>query len=80
MTLHNLSTVITPNLFRPFESTANDLIFACHLVETFKVMIVNLETIFELSDQPLPMAPIDSLSQQLQGSANSEYNNGQTLP
>lgn len=28
MNLHNLSTVITPNLFRPFELTANDLIFA----------------------------------------------------
>lgn len=28
MTLHNLATVITPNLFRPFELTANALIFA----------------------------------------------------
>jgi hypothetical protein len=28
MNLHNLATVITPNLFRPFELTANDLIFA----------------------------------------------------
>ena len=28
MPLHNLATVITPNLFRPFELTANDLIFA----------------------------------------------------
>ncbi len=28
MNLHNMATVITPNLFRPFELTANDLIFA----------------------------------------------------
>ena len=28
MPLHNLATVITPNLLRPFELTANDLIFA----------------------------------------------------
>ena len=41
MNLHNLSTVITPNLFRPFELTANDLIFAGHLVETLKIMITN---------------------------------------
>jgi len=39
MNLHNLAIVITPNLFRPFELTANDLIFAGHLVESFKLMI-----------------------------------------
>ena len=49
MNLHNLATVITPNLFRPFELTANDLIFAGHLVETFKVMIVNYRDIFDVT-------------------------------
>lgn len=28
MPMHNMAIVITPNLFRPFELTANDLIFA----------------------------------------------------
>ncbi len=50
MPLHNLATVITPNIFRPFELTANDLIFASHLVESFKVMILNYEFIFEVQD------------------------------
>jgi hypothetical protein len=48
MNLHNLATVITPNLFRPFELTANDLIFAGHLVETFKLMINRYREIFGL--------------------------------
>ena len=48
MPLHNLATVITPNLFRPFELTANDLIFASHLVESLKIMIKNYEYIFDL--------------------------------
>ncbi len=47
MNLHNLSTVITPNLFRPFELTANDLIFAGHLVESFKLMMTDYREIFE---------------------------------
>ena len=46
MTLHNMATVITPNLFRPFEMTANDLIFAGHLVESFKIMMENYQEIF----------------------------------
>ena len=46
MGLHNLATVITPNLFRPFELTANDLIFAGHLVETLKIMITHYREIF----------------------------------
>ena len=46
MTLHNLATVVTPNLFRPFELTPNDLIFAGHLVETFKLMIEQSQMIF----------------------------------
>lgn len=49
MNVHNLATVITPNLFRPFELTANDLIFAGHLVETFKIMILNYQYIFGIS-------------------------------
>jgi hypothetical protein len=49
MPLHNLATVITPNLFRPFELTANDLIFASHLVESFKVMLLNYEYIFGIN-------------------------------
>jgi hypothetical protein len=48
MTLHNLATVVTPNLFRPFELTPNDLIFAGHLVETFKIMIEKYKYIFSL--------------------------------
>jgi len=51
MTLHNLAIVITPNLFRPFELTANDLIFAGHLVESFKLMLQHYEYIFEIDDQ-----------------------------
>lgn len=47
MNLHNLATVITPNLFRPFELTANDLIFAGHLVETFKLIMTDYREIFE---------------------------------
>jgi hypothetical protein len=50
MNLHNLATVITPNVFRPFELTANDLIFAGHLVETFKIMIANYRYIFDVTD------------------------------
>ena len=48
MNLHNLATVITPNLFRPFELTANDLIFASHLVETFKIIMQNYREIFDV--------------------------------
>jgi hypothetical protein len=50
MNLHNLATVVTPNIFRPFELTANDLIFAGHLVETFKIMIMNYEYIFNVKE------------------------------
>jgi hypothetical protein len=50
MNLHNLATVITPNIFRPFEMTANDLIFAGHLVDSFKTMIVNYIYIFDIAD------------------------------
>ena len=38
MTLHNLATILTPNLFRPFEITPNDLIYASQLVEVLKIM------------------------------------------
>jgi hypothetical protein len=51
MPLHNLATVITPNLFRPFELTANDLIFASHLVESLKIMILNYEYIFDINSE-----------------------------
>lgn len=51
MTLHNLAIVITPNLFRPFELTANDLIFASHLVESFKVMMLNYRYIFDVVEE-----------------------------
>jgi len=50
MNLHNMATVITPNLFRPFELTANDLIFASHLVDTFKIMMINYKDIFNVED------------------------------
>ena len=50
MTLHNLAIVITPNIFRPFELTANDLIFAVSLVESFKIMIQNYRYIFEIEN------------------------------
>lgn len=50
MPLHNLATVITPNIFRPFDLTANDLIFAGHLVETFKIMMLHYEYIFDLEE------------------------------
>jgi len=51
MTIHNMATVITPNLFRPFELTANDLIFAQHLVETFKIMINEYRYIFNVTKE-----------------------------
>ncbi len=50
MNLHNMATVITPNLFRPFELTANDLIFAQHLVETFKIMMTHYREIFSVDE------------------------------
>ena len=51
MTVHNMATVITPNLFRPFELTANDLIFAQHLVETFKIMMNEYRVIFSVTEE-----------------------------
>jgi hypothetical protein len=56
MTVHNMATVITPNLFRPFELTANDLIFAQHLVETFKIMMNEYKMIFSVSEEEEDMA------------------------
>ena len=50
MNLHNIATIITPNIFRPFEMTANDLIFAGHLVDSFKIMITNYIYIFDIAD------------------------------
>jgi hypothetical protein len=44
--LHNLATVVTPNIFRPYDLTANDLIFAGHLVDSLKMMITDCEDIF----------------------------------
>ena len=52
MNLHNLATVITPNLFRPFELTANDLIFAQGMVETFKIMMSDYQEIFGVTEEP----------------------------
>lgn len=46
MTLHNLCTIMTPNLFRPFEITPNDLIYASQLVEVLKMMCVHFSYIF----------------------------------
>ena len=46
-----MATVITPNIFRPFDLTANDLIFAGHLVETLKLMITNYEYIFNMDEE-----------------------------
>lgn len=51
MPLHNLATIITPNIFRPFELTANDLIFAGHLVESFKLMMQHYEHIFDIVEE-----------------------------
>ena len=51
MNVHNLATVVTPNLFRPFELTANDLIFAQHLVETFKIMITDYREVFSVTPE-----------------------------
>lgn len=51
MNLHCMATVITPNLFRPFELTANDLIFAQHLVETFKIMMSQYSEIFNVVEE-----------------------------
>lgn len=53
MPLHNLATVMAPNVFRPFDITANDLIFAGHLVECLKLMIMNYEYIFDVEDSQL---------------------------
>jgi hypothetical protein len=38
---------MTPNIFRPYEMTQNDLIYAACLVEVFKVMIENYQEIFD---------------------------------
>jgi hypothetical protein len=51
MNIHNMATVITPNLFRPFELTANDLIFAQHLVETLKIMMNDYREIFSVAPE-----------------------------
>ena len=51
MNVHNLATILTPNIFRPFELTANDLIFAQHLVETFKIMINEYRDIFSVTSE-----------------------------
>ena len=51
MNVHNLATVVTPNLFRPFELTANDLIFAQHLVETLKIMITEYREVFSVTPE-----------------------------
>jgi len=51
MNVHNLATVVTPNIFRPFELTANDLIFAQHLVETFKIMITEYREVFSVTPE-----------------------------
>ena len=63
MNLHNLATVITPNLFRPFELTANDLIFAQPLVETFKVMMTDYKEIFGVTDEEEEEENEEDLSQ-----------------
>ena len=51
MPLHNLATVITPNIFRPFDLTPNDLIYAGQLVEVFKIMMQNHCYIFNVSNE-----------------------------
>jgi hypothetical protein len=61
MTLHNLATVVTPNLFRPFELTPNDLIFAGHLVGTFKIMIEHYKEIFNVTEQEEGAATLSSV-------------------
>lgn len=50
MTLHNIATVITPNIFRPFDFTPNDLIYAGHLVEVLKLMMQHYREIFEVDE------------------------------
>ena len=44
MNAYNLATVFTPNLFRPFEVTQNDLIYSSHLSDTLKMILVNYFT------------------------------------
>eukprot|EP00349_Pseudokeronopsis_sp_Brazil_P007972 CAMPEP_0202964010 /NCGR_PEP_ID=MMETSP1396-20130829/8074_1 /ASSEMBLY_ACC=CAM_ASM_000872 /TAXON_ID= /ORGANISM="Pseudokeronopsis sp., Strain Brazil" /LENGTH=64 /DNA_ID=CAMNT_0049685753 /DNA_START=1390 /DNA_END=1584 /DNA_ORIENTATION=+ len=46
MDLHKLSTVVTPNIFRPEQATHNDLIYAGKLVQMFKLMMENYKFIF----------------------------------
>ena len=48
MNVHNLATVLTPNIFRPFELTPNDLIYALNLVGVFKIMIDRYQELFDL--------------------------------
>ena len=45
MNAYNLATVFTPNLFRPFEVTQNDLIYSSHLSDTLKMILVNFSVI-----------------------------------
>ncbi len=51
MTTHKLSTVMTPNIFRGADLTHNDLMYAGHLVEMFKIMIENCDYIFDLNEK-----------------------------
>lgn len=39
MKSQNLAIVFAPNLFRPYEITPNDMIYAQILVKTLKIMI-----------------------------------------
>ena len=48
MNVHNLATVLTPNIFRPFELTPNDLIYALNLVGVFKIMIERYQELFDI--------------------------------
>ncbi len=41
-----MAIVLTPNIFRPFDLTPNDLIYAGHLVGVLRIMMDDYQSVF----------------------------------
>ena len=65
MTIHNIATVFTPNIFRPQDLTPNDLIYAGHLVDVLKIMISQNEYIFGKGQEDEDLEPMDPMFAQI---------------
>jgi len=61
MNLHNIAIIFAPNLFRPFEFTPNDLIYAGQLVEVLKMMLENYMWLFDVSGDELHELSLDNI-------------------